>query len=252
MKKLDRTGEVYCNNFGSKMKIVEYKGSKKIKVYFEEFHWTSDWVQYDNIKRGKVQCPYERRVHEIGYLGEGEYSFNENQYVYNIWSHMLRRCYDKNYKEKRPTYEEAIVDNEWHNFQNFAEWYYKNYYCCNGEKMCLDKDILHKGNKIYSPKNCMIVPERINTLFEKSDNSRGDLPIGCHHDKERDKVIASLRINGKTKFLGRFNFNQVEEAFQSYKVAKEKYIKQVADEYKPYIPNKLYDAMYRYEVEITD
>ena len=43
-----------------------------------------------------------------------------------------------------------------------------------------------------------------------------------------------------------------EEAFKSYKTFKEKYIKQVADEYKDKIPKKLYDAMYRYEVEITD
>ena len=33
---------------------------------------------------------------------------------------------------------------------------------------------------------------------------------------------------------------------------KEDYIKQVADEYKPYIPKELYDAMYKYEVEIND
>ena len=40
-----------------------------------------------------------------------------------------------------------------------------------------------------------------------------------------------------------------------YKKAKEQYIKQVADEYKaeyPEFPQKLYDAMYAYEVEITD
>ena len=29
-------------------------------------------------------------------------------------------------------------------------------------------------------------------------------------------------------------------------------IKEVADKYKPYIPQKLYDAMYNYKVEITD
>ena len=42
------------------------------------------------------------------------------------------------------------------------------------------------------------------------------------------------------------------EAFLSYKRFKEKYIKQIANEYKDIIPQKLYDAMYRYEVEIND
>ena len=42
------------------------------------------------------------------------------------------------------------------------------------------------------------------------------------------------------------------EAFLCYKTEKEKYIKEVADEFKPYIPQKLYEAMYNYKVEITD
>ena len=33
---------------------------------------------------------------------------------------------------------------------------------------------------------------------------------------------------------------------------KENYIKQVAEEYKDKIPDKLYEAMYNYKVEITD
>ena len=47
-------------------------------------------------------------------------------------------------------------------------------------------------------------------------------------------------------------FETPKEAFQAYKVAKENYIKQVADEYKDKIPYRLYEAMYNYEVEITD
>ena len=37
-----------------------------------------------------------------------------------------------------------------------------------------------------------------------------------------------------------------------YKNFKEKVIKEVADEYKDLIPKELYNAMYRYEIEITD
>ena len=50
---------------------------------------------------------------------------------------------------------------------------------------------------------------------------------------------------------GETNIN-LEEAFYSYKQIKEDYIKQMADEYKDKIPRKLYDAMYKWEVEITD
>ena len=44
----------------------------------------------------------------------------------------------------------------------------------------------------------------------------------------------------------------IEGAFNAYKEAKEKEIKRVADEYKDKIPQKLYEAMYKYKVEITD
>ena len=43
-----------------------------------------------------------------------------------------------------------------------------------------------------------------------------------------------------------------EEAFNFYKKDKESYMKQIADEYKNTIPKNLYDALYKYEVKITD
>lgn len=51
-----------------------------------------------------------------------------------------------------------------------------------------------------------------------------------------------------------FPSNKPFQAFTCYKNFKENYIKQVADEYysKGLIPKKLYDAMYKYEVEIND
>ena len=47
-------------------------------------------------------------------------------------------------------------------------------------------------------------------------------------------------------------YNTIEEAFNSYKIAKENNIKRVADYYKNKIPQKLYEALYNYKVEITD
>jgi len=47
-------------------------------------------------------------------------------------------------------------------------------------------------------------------------------------------------------------FDTPKEAFQAYKTAKEKYIKEVADKWKDQITEQAYQAMYRYKVEITD
>ena len=114
--------------------------------------------------------------------------------------------------------------------------------------MCLDKDILIKGNKVYSPETCVFVPTAINNLFVKKQRSRGDYPIGVRKLKQR--YSAYLGIKGKTKTIG--VYDTVEDAFFSYKSAKEVYIRQVADEYKNIIPTKLYTAMINYEVDISD
>ena len=90
---------------------------------------------------------------------------------------MLERCYDTEHSYKFPTYENCIVCDEWLNYQNFARWFDINYYEIEGEVMCLDKDILFKGNKIYSPKTCIFVPRGINNLFTKNDKCRTNFAI---------------------------------------------------------------------------
>lgn len=249
----DRVGEINYNKFGSKMEIIEYRNKRSIDIYFEEYNWILYNRCYDNFKKGTIKCPYEPRVYGKGYLGEGKYVAKINKKStkeYCDWVGMLKRCYDIERHKKYPTYKNCEVIDEWLNFQNFARWREENYYEINGEKMALDKDIIYKDNKIYSPQTCVFVPERINSLFTKADAIRGNYPIGVTYHK-RDKVYEAKLSHGKSRiYLGRYN--TIEEAFQSYKIAKESLIKEVADEYKLYIPQKLYEAMYRYEVEIDD
>ena len=252
---MSRVGEENTNNFGSEMIITKYKNSLDVDVYFPEYNWTAENVRYDNFKRGYIKCPYEPRVYSVGYLGEGSYKSRENRKktkIYDTWHDMLRRCYDINYKEKHQTYTNCTVCNEWLNFQNFAEWYDNNYYEIENEIMNLDKDILIKGNKIYSPDNCIFVPQNINKLFIKCDATRNDLSIGVVYNKRIKKYEARCRIKGlrSSKHLGYYNTS--EEAFRAYKTFKENYIKQIADEYINLIPQSLYNAMINYEVEEDD
>lgn len=251
---MSRVGEENTNNFGSRMIIIEYRNSLDVDIYFPEYNWTTKNVQYDNFKRGYVKCPYEPRAYNIGYLGEGPFSTRINgkkTRIYDTWHDMLRRCYDPSYKEKHPTYTECEVCKEWLNFQNFAKWYEQNYYEINGQIMNLDKDILIKNNKIYSPNTCVFVPQDINKLFIKCNTIRGDLPIGVTYNKRIKKYAARCRISGSNKkHLGYYNTS--EEAFQAYKVFKENFIKQIADQYIDLIPQSLYDAMTNYEVEYDD
>lgn len=248
---IDRTGEETTNDFGSIIKIIKYRNCEDIDVYFPEYDYTNEHLQYNNFKKGNVKCPYEKRVFNIGYLGEGEYNASINRKCtkyYNVWKGILERCYNPKYIKKRPTYTGCEVHSSWHNFQVFAKWVDENYYEIEGERMALDKDILCKGNKIYSPDTCIFVPTRINSLFTKNNKCRGNLPVGVTYKNQ--KYVASCNTNEKKKHLG--YYNTPDEAFQVYKNFKEKEIKKVAEEYKNKIPQKLYEAMLRYQVDIDD
>lgn len=251
MKKIDRTGEEKTNNFGSLMRITNYRNVNDMDIYFEEYNYTKTNVNYGGFKKGAITCPYEPRTYGVGYIGEGRYNTSidgKNTKCYKTWNGMLKRCYDPKYIQNHPTYEGCHVHESWHNFQNFAGWFEKNYYKIEGETMALDKDILIKGNKIYSPDTCIFVSQRINSLFIKRDNDRGNFPLGVTYHNENYEVRCNM--DKKNKFLG--CYKTPEEAFQVYKQYKERYIKEVAEEYKKKIPTKLYTAMINYEVEIDD
>lgn len=197
--------------------------------------------------------PYLPTVYRVGYHGEGEFIPSVrgvHTQASRLWKGMLKRCYDEGYSLRKPTYKDCKVCKEWHNFQNFAKWHRENYYEIDGQEMHLDKDILCKGNKIYSPETCVFVPECINSLFTKRQSCRGELPIGVHFCKRRNKYISQCGSNGKRIYLG--GFDSPEEAFLVYKDFKEKEIKRVADLYKDKIPSNLYEALYNYKVEIAD
>ena len=257
MGKIDRTGEERLNTFGSKMIIKKYRKAIDIDVYFPEYDWIFEHATYQSFKNGEIKCPYEPKVYGVGYLGEGKYKAFENGKKtdkYEIWHSMLQRCYDPKYQERKPTYKGCKVEDYLLNFQNMGEWINENYYEVLGETMCLDKDILYKGNKVYSRETCIFVPKRINSLFVKCDKSRGNNPIGVDQLSSGNYQVECCNGYCEQLYLG--TYSTKEEAFQVYKQYKEKVIKETIDSYKGKIPEPFYsrlrEAMYNYEVNIND
>jgi len=234
------------------MKIIEYKGRHNITVEFTG-HGNTVSSSYENFKRGVIKNIYDKSVYNIGFIGEGKYKPTINQKHtarYSVWLDMLRRCFSDKFKNKYPTYKNCTVCDEWLNFQNFAEWYEDNFYEVGNQIMNIDKDILFKKNKLYCPNTCIFVPQEINLLFIKYDKCRGNFPIGVTFNKKHNKFYSSCEYKDNNKYLG--FYDTPEEAFEAYKNYKENLIKEVADKYKNIIPDKLYNAMYKYQVEITD
>ena len=266
--KIDRTGEINISNEGCVMKIVEYNNILDIIIEFQDEHKYRVHTQYQAFKKGNCKNPFYPSVFGYGYLGvdkngnvpktyESKDGKSVNTWEYDRWQSMLRRCFDNKLKERNPTYKDVTCCNRWLCFANFLEDFaiLKNEHnWSNDEKLTLDKDILHKGNKLYSLENCILVPQWINKLFTKCDASRGGCPIGVSYNKQAKKYQAFCSINGKQTRLG--YYNTVEEAFNVYKIAKENEIKRVANDciLKGFITkdNRLYKAMINYQVEIAD
>lgn len=251
-QKDERLGQINKNTYGSSMEVVKYNRAVDMWVEFEsgEIVHTS-WKAFC---LGEVKSRYDKRVYGIGYIGEGEYTPHINgkrTRQYQIWLKVLERCYASYVERKYPSYKQCEVDERWHNFQNFAKWYDDNYYVVEGEKMEIDKDILVKGNKIYSPETCVFVPKRINLLFVKNDVNGRKLPIGvCFYKRDKKYQVNCKDDKSNDIYLGRYD--TIEEAFDVYKTFKESVIKKVANQYKDKIPERLYIAMVNYQVEITD
>lgn len=241
IKPIKREGEEFISNQGYKVKIIEYKSAKNCTVIINDDYICENLV-YSNIKKGEVNYPYHLSVLGVGYLGVGV----TNKKSLSKWRSMLNRCYNSDYKDTHPTYEKIEVCKEWLNYQNFKKWYEDNYI----ENFELDKDILVKGNKIYSPETCCFIPQEVNKVFTKTNSKRGQFYIGVHYNKKENKYVARVNKSSQKIYVG--IFNTPEEAFQAYKTAKEGYIKEVADKWKGKITEQVYEAMYNYQVEIID
>lgn len=165
---------------------------------------------------------------------------------YTSWRNMLDRCCGEKYQAKHPTYIGCYVSIDWIYFSKFKSWFDANY--C--EEWHLDKDILLKGNKIYSPETCCFVPREINAILVLGNRARGEYPIGVSPYGKVGKVQSQLRINGKVEHLGLFTDKQ--EAFECYKQAKEAQIKVVANEWRGKIADNVYEALINWKILITD
>ena len=169
---------------------------------------------------------------------------------------MITRCYDKKWKQNYPVYEDCECCEEWLCYENFYKWLHsqENFKVWkNLNRSALDKDIIVKHNKIYSPNTCLLVPCNINALFTRNEKNRGKYPIGVVLHEETGLYRAGCSDGYKrTEHLGLYN--TPEKAFLAYKKYKESTIKELAKEAydNQEITLRCYNAMMKYEVEITD
>lgn len=240
------------DNYYRNLYPLNQKQYRIVKSHFNRTGDDSEWYIMNNIindirfkpDNWSQKC-MNPRVAGVGYWGDDDVDCNAESYL--RWSDMLQRCYNKKLHERYPQYSECEVCEEWKNYSNFKVWWDDHKPNC---KVDLDKDILFKGNKIYSPETCAFVPHEINTLFVNGKGKRGNLPLCVYFDTDKGNYRANMSFMGRSIKIG--TFDTIEEAFARYKEYKEDFIKDIAEQYKEELPWKVYNAMMSWQIEISD
>ena len=143
---------------------------------------------------------------------------------YTVWKHMLERCYSKKFQESRPTYIGTSVCSEWLYASEFKKWMDQQ----DWDGKSLDKDIIVKGNKLYSPDTCAFVLPATNSFVIACDASRGGCPVGVDLFKRTGKYRASCEnlFTEKKEYLG--YFSTPEEAHEGWRKRKHELAQLVA------------------------
>ena len=147
-----------------------------------------------------------------------------------LWSLMKTRCSDTSrYSIEKPTYKDC--KNHFTGFQDFIKWCFEQeaYLLTDDSgRWQLDKDILFKGNKIYSPKTCAFVPPYINGLLSNCIK-KTDLPLGVNFRERYNKFVAQGNLEGRRKHLGHFDCPEL--AHRAWQINKVQALKAAVERY---------------------
>jgi hypothetical protein len=250
-KSKEKIGLNFPTREGGSCTIIDYINKEDITIQFDDGTITYH-NQISPIRRGTLKNPNKISVLGVGCIGQGKYKTRLNEklsFIYQTWINMLKRVYTEAYQRRFPTYKDVTVCEEWHNFQNFAGWFEENYKPEYMHGWHLDKDIICRECKIYSPETCVFVPMVINTFIVPNRKQRGDLPIGV--TMRGNRYLAQITHRASTrKSLGMFN--TADEAFYAYKKVKEQLAKDLAENYKGKIDDRVYQMLINLDVKITD
>lgn len=230
-------GDVFETKGGTSCVILKYTNSRDIDVEFLDGNYFRTKVSAGNLRKGEVKNPYNRNIYGVGYIGSGDFRARNGRVKtkeYSVWENLMQRCYSEKFLENNPAYKGCSVHPKWHNFQNFAEWYTSQEFY--GEGYHLDKDLLHRGNKVYSEDTCCLIPRAINNAIVGMFKSGG-----VRFEEEYSKYRSYISCNGLQKHLGYFSTES--DAIGAYRDAKTKYLKSLAETWKNKIDDRVYNSL---------
>lgn len=145
--------EVYETNGDGLVRVVFYNTAMKVQIEFLDTG-NRRFSQASDIRAGRCKDKLRPSLWGVGYTGYGK--FRTSSDAGKKWISMIRRCYDKKWKAKKPSYDNVFVCDDWHSLQVFGAWYEDNY-PKDGKSYDIDKDKITKNNKIYSAEHCCFI-----------------------------------------------------------------------------------------------
>lgn len=174
-------GSIHITKFGRSFTILGYEGSSR---YLCDFYDTTKVHYGKEINSGIIKHPCDKTVYGKGYIGIGKYCRSSDLTAFCKWECMFKRVYSD--LPDYLSYREVVICESWHNFQNFAEWYYK---VSKGDcSLELDKDLGSVGlvNPVYSPETCNLLHPKLNKAISKLPRrvteERGLFRARCKHN----------------------------------------------------------------------
>lgn len=234
-----KKGEEYkSNNYGG-VTVVAIVTPSTSRVEFENTGGRHVYRNSD-IRAGKMKDYSSASMYGVGKIMNLKLA-RDNPESFSTWSNMIKRGYDKVWKESNPTYKEVTVRANWHQFPAFHQWYSKQ---AVGDGYILDKDIMSK-RKSYSASSAFMVPHELNMIYSVNTKQKEDTPLGVH--KVGNKF--AVRINGfntifpsdqssKGSYVG--TYSNTRTASRVYKYYRARLILSMIKKYKGKINNRLY------------
>ena len=243
-------GKVFKTNKCGDVEVLEVLGGGKFVVKFITSGSLKTCNQNrlisGNVRDTKEYPVYTTGVQDInGYLVKGQPTPKD----YSVWNNIRLRCYNLNCRGSLPTYEGCTMSEDFLVFSKFKEWY-NNQIGCEQDGWHVDKDLLFKGNKVYSAETCVLLPPEINSAIVVHNRGSNNLPMGVTYNRTKTRYRAMIQRKGGREYLG--TYDTPEEAFYAYKPVKEAYIKSIAEKWKDKIDPRAYQALMNWTIEVDD
>lgn len=241
MAKAEYFGKIFpSNNFGD-FKVTGYTGADAVTIEFLSTGYQTV-VSTSTIRKGSIKDRLAPSVYGIGVVGEDVRSDKEGvaERPYTVWRGMLQRCYGETTQLKQPTYAGCTVEKSFLYYPTFKAWLIKQPYY---DSLELDKDLLVKGNKVYSPDTCTMLPDEINSALA-SISQYGCCSLIRYSRRTNCYELDLTHIQQGLEEL----YNTYKEAFSAYKVFKENQLQVLAEKWKNYISPEAYRALISYSI----